>query len=518
VDHTPSAAKKGTLGVEKSAQPPLPHVDNLFIDMSPLLQTHPSCAQRAFPLAFIGAMALAGPAGLAGCGAVTCPEPLSNVDGVCLKLDQVAEAERCDGTDNDGDTEVDEDWPKLGEPCGEAAGECVEGEWVCAVDGDGVVCDGGVGPVAEICDGKDNDCDGTPDNGPNEVCDGEDNDCDGFIDEGVLSTRVEVFDGHATVTAVDGGYVVARIAEDELRVLTYDSSGEATGNVDATNNPVPDLVFMTSDSSGSRVLVSLGRLKFHAFDVHVDSDLVPIILGTQQLHPGWDQPTQQEGIPAFGAYAPPLHPRITASPPRFVGYPDIVTFALAAFGGDNLAGLTEEPTVVGAIPPISVFDAAGPFLVWEQGENIRAGRLLDVGNLELDIDVAPGSAPSIAERAGGIGVAYIHLGSLRLSELAALSVQCWDGGFCDEEVASGALEGPTALAYDEAMDTWLVAAGTRLVVVGRFEGNAIVKQSLDLASVPTPVRRIDVAVSGHTAAVVQVSRDAGSALTFLGCF
>ncbi|MGB5368187.1 MAG: hypothetical protein WBN14_18155, partial [Polyangiales bacterium] len=66
MDHTPSAAKKGTLGVEKSTQPPLPHVDNLFIDMSPLLQTHPSCAQRAFPLAFIGAMALAGPAGLAG--------------------------------------------------------------------------------------------------------------------------------------------------------------------------------------------------------------------------------------------------------------------------------------------------------------------------------------------------------------------------------------------------------------------------------------------------------------------
>ena len=43
-----------------------------------------------------------------------------------------------------------------------------------------------VGPVAEVCDGKDNDCDGTPDNGPDEVCDGEDNDCDGLIDEGAL--------------------------------------------------------------------------------------------------------------------------------------------------------------------------------------------------------------------------------------------------------------------------------------------------------------------------------------------
>ena len=65
--------------------------------MSPLLQTHPSCALRAFPLAFIGALALAGPVALVGCGGVTCPEPLSNVDGVCLKLDQVAVAELCDG-------------------------------------------------------------------------------------------------------------------------------------------------------------------------------------------------------------------------------------------------------------------------------------------------------------------------------------------------------------------------------------------------------------------------------------
>jgi hypothetical protein len=466
----------------------------------------------------IRALALAGPVALAGCGGVTCPEPLSNVDGVCLKLDQVAEAELCDGADNDGDTGVDEDWPELGEPCGEAAGECVEGEWVCAVDGDGVVCDGGVGPVAEICDGKDNDCDGTPDNGPAEVCDGKDNDCDGFIDEGVLSTKVEVFDGHATVTAVDGGYLVARIAEDELRVLTYDSSGEATGNVDATDNPVPDLAFMTSDSNSSRVLVSLGRLKFHAFDVHVDSDLVPIILGTQQLHPGWDQPMQEEGIPAFAVYAPPLHPRITASPSRFVGYSDIVTFALAAFDGDNLVGLTEGPRVVGAIPPVSVFDAAGPFLVWEQGENIRAASLLDDGKLELDIDVAPGSAPSIARRAGGIGVAYIRLGSLRLGELGALSVQCWDGGFCDDEVASGELEGPTALAYDEAQDTWFVATGTQLEVVGRLDGTPLVKQSLALSSLSETVRRIDVAVSGKTAAIVQVSHDARSALTFLGCF
>ena len=62
--------------------------------------------------------------------------------------------------------EVDEDWP-LGEACGEGAGvgECVAGEYVCAEGGMGVVCDGAIEPVAEACDGKDNDCDGLVDEG-----------------------------------------------------------------------------------------------------------------------------------------------------------------------------------------------------------------------------------------------------------------------------------------------------------------------------------------------------------------
>ena len=92
--------------------------------------------------------------------------------------------ERCDGMDNDGDDAVDEDWPELGEACGEGGGrgECVLGEYVCAPGGMGVVCEGAQGPTDEVCDGKDNDCDGIEDNGPEEICDAEDNDCDGLVD------------------------------------------------------------------------------------------------------------------------------------------------------------------------------------------------------------------------------------------------------------------------------------------------------------------------------------------------
>lgn len=54
---------------------------------------------------------------------------------------------------------------------------------------------GGCSPAAEVCNGSDDDCDGTVDDGvtnacgacgelPPEVCDGRDNDCDGVVDEG----------------------------------------------------------------------------------------------------------------------------------------------------------------------------------------------------------------------------------------------------------------------------------------------------------------------------------------------
>jgi hypothetical protein len=491
-------------------------VDIQFIDMSGFLQTNSDGAQRLFLLRPVTVMALLWPLVLGGCAEPTCPEPLSDVDGTCEKVDpQVTldsgtpdpivrekpepDAERCDSVDNDGDTEIDEDWPELGEACGERAGvgACVAGEYVCADDGMGVVCEGAVTPSEEVCDGKDNDC-------------------DRLIDEGVLSVKGQVFGDHATVAAVDGGFVVTRVIADQVRVETYDTDGNRTGHHDDIDNPSQATVFLQSDSSRKRVMVALGQFSFYVLDVWVDSDLVPIILNTRELHDDWKQGT------LLGVYNPPYHPRVLAAPFRFLGYRDLVTFALSSFAEGDLSGLEQEPTVAMEVPVFTAFDVAGPFVVWEDGENVRAGYLRNDGFVALDIDVGRGEAPGMAMGNAGTGLAYIYGESLRLSELGLWTLQCVDGGFCDEAFGAQDLSqtpaGPTALAFDDATDSWFVVAGTQIAIVGRDEDDAALKQAEVRDVLGDAPNRVEVKVSGGTAGVVQAAKGGKSSLTFLGCF
>ncbi len=80
------------------------------------------------------------------------------------------EPEKCDGKDNDGNGEVDELWPQLGQSCTVGIGACERtGVFVCRPDGTGTQCS--VTPGAKSPEGPGCDCG-----------DGIDNDCDGLID------------------------------------------------------------------------------------------------------------------------------------------------------------------------------------------------------------------------------------------------------------------------------------------------------------------------------------------------
>jgi hypothetical protein len=195
---------------------------------------------------------------------------------------------------------------------------------------------------------------------------------------------------------------------------------------------------------------------------------------------------------------------------------------LNPFSEGDLSGLGQEPTVVTDVPLHVRFDVARTYVAWEQGENVRVAWLQDNGRLDLGIDVARGHTPSISMRKIGPAVAYLESEKLYLSELGWLTLQCEDAGFCqvafDAQELQGTPTGPTGLAFDEDNDVWFVMAGTQLAVVGRGEEGAVLKQAVALDALEEAPKRVDVAVSGGTAAVLQAANGGDSALTFLGCF
>ncbi len=83
-------------------------------------------------------------------------------------LGQVPAPESCNYIDDNCNGLTDELWPELYDVCSEGQGECLRfGFYECTPDGSGTRCNVEPGaPSVEVCDGRDNSCNGLTDDGP----------------------------------------------------------------------------------------------------------------------------------------------------------------------------------------------------------------------------------------------------------------------------------------------------------------------------------------------------------------
>jgi len=181
----------------------------------------------------------------------------------------------CDGRDGDCDGAVDEDYASQATTCG--VGECAAtGVTTCQGGVEGDTCTPGT-PAAEVCDDLDNDCDGSTDEeltvdvdgdghstpnscegtkddcddsdainfpGNTEVCDGQDNNCNGSVDDGLY-----VFGGFQQPINIDGSSIFKAGRTIPVKITLTDCSGSniSTAVVTIAVHKITDKVLGTQE-------------------------------------------------------------------------------------------------------------------------------------------------------------------------------------------------------------------------------------------------------------------------------
>ncbi len=203
--------------------------------------------------------------------------------------------ETCDGFDNNCDGRVDEGNPQAGLPCNTGlSGVCGQGVSICS--GGELSCLQTGFPAAETCDNRDNNCDGQIDEGnpgsgiacvtgllgacslgvstcqagsPScavttsptaEVCDGVDNDCDGTVDEGNPGAGLACSTGlagpcGAGITACSGSAVVCQ----QTTFASLEICDGRDNDCDAVVDEATTCANCTQRNNGGRSYLFCGR-------------------------------------------------------------------------------------------------------------------------------------------------------------------------------------------------------------------------------------------------------------------
>jgi MYXO-CTERM domain-containing protein len=211
--------------------------------------------------------------------------------------------EICNGIDDDCNGKIDDNPIDVGAACGKATGDCQPGMFQCVpqtpgdLSTDTVKCVGAVEPANEICDGKDNDCDGLVDEDPDgagpqtlpgvglacgnaagcgagvqqcqsgklkcvtggkgtaEVCNGIDDDCDGLIDNNLTDTGGPC--GLNVGTCSPGAFACVPTVEGDLSTGTLQCVGGVlpdTETCDGQDNDCDGLIDEDPDGAGPLTL------------------------------------------------------------------------------------------------------------------------------------------------------------------------------------------------------------------------------------------------------------------------
>ena len=130
-------------------------------------------------------------------------DPADGCEYGCVKTN--GGVEKCDGLDNNCDGTIDNGNPGGGVACGSDTGECSAGVTQCVAGA--ITCTNATGPAAEVCDNLDNDCNGSVDNGFNKLTDPQH--CGGCSPCNVANAIPGCTAGSCTIVACLAGFVNA---------------------------------------------------------------------------------------------------------------------------------------------------------------------------------------------------------------------------------------------------------------------------------------------------------------------